>query len=70
MVKAETDRKTQKGFQMTKNFEEWCDEFDRIASKEGAGDYTKKCGRESFKEMFEDGLSPDDAWLEEKLAGI
>jgi hypothetical protein len=53
------------------NFDEWCDEYDKIAAAEGAGEsYTKACGRDAFKQAFDDGETPAEAWLEEKLAGV
>lgn len=52
------------------SFEEWCDEYDKIAAAEGAGEYTKQCGRECFRQTFDDGETPADAWHDEKLAGL
>jgi hypothetical protein len=49
-------------------FEEWCDQLDWIAYNEyGFKDphVTVSCGREYYKDYFEDKLTPRDAFLED-----
>lgn len=56
------------------SFDEWLAAIDTLADAEGARgkdgrSYTQMTGRDCWKEGFDDGLSPDDAWSEEKFAG-
>lgn len=51
------------------SFEDWCAELDRIAKADGVeNSYTESCGPESFRDVFDDGMSPQDAWDEEVYA--
>ena len=55
-------------------FEEWLAAIDALSDAEGARSedgrsYTEMTGRDCWRDAFDDGLSPQDAWSEEKLAG-
>ena len=43
-------------------FEQWWKQLQSIGEKEG---YPIDYGKEAFKEMYEDGLSPQEAFWEE-----
>ena len=53
---------------MNMTFEQWCNELDRIAHFEyGMKDehLTLSCGREYYRNYYEDNLPPRDAFLED-----
>ena len=53
---------------MNMAFEQWCNELDRIAHFEyGMKDehLTLSCGREYYRNYYEDNLPPRDAFLED-----
>lgn len=57
------------------NFNEWLASVDVLADAEGARcsdgrSYTEMTGRECWREAYDDGVTPQAAWSEEKLAGI
>lgn len=51
-------------------FEEWQKEFDDLARADGyeEGSYVENCGKEDFEEACANGMSPQEAWDEEKSA--
>lgn len=54
-------------------FKEWLAEIDKLASKAGAFDdptksYVGQTGDECWRTMWEDGMSPSEAWAEEEDA--
>lgn len=56
-------------------FKEWLSAIDVLADAEGGRgkdgrSYTQATGTDCWREAFDDGLSPADAWHEEKLAGV
>lgn len=48
-------------------FDRWCDDVDRIFMEKCDIDFslTKDTGREHWRDMFDDGTSPEDAVWEE-----
>lgn len=51
------------------NFEQYVAEIQKLAEAAGAADPGKPyCEAEAWREAFEDGLSPADAWSEEVSA--
>lgn len=50
-------------------FEEWCDELNKLSAAEpnryGEGDLIKICGAECWRQYYDDGYSPQDAWDED-----
>lgn len=55
-------------------FTEWLDAIDALADAESARgpdgrSYTQATGAECWLDAFEDGMTPDEAWSEEKIAG-
>ena len=53
----------------TLSFDQWCDEYDKIA-REFLGDatlsYTREAGRDSYREHYDAGETPADAFTEER----
>lgn len=51
------------------SFEEWCDKFDADMRRFGVeGSYTDITGKETWREYFEDGDTPEDAASNERQA--
>jgi hypothetical protein len=49
------------------SFEEWLEELDRLAQAEGLeGSYVEQTGTECWLESYELGVTPAEAWEEEK----
>lgn len=56
---------------MDLKFDQWLNEIDRLARAEGnEGSYTKMTGADAWIESYNDGMSPADAWYEEKASGL
>jgi hypothetical protein len=56
-------------------FEEWLEAINDLAAADGAVSdpgiaYTDMTGAECWRASFDDGLSPEEAWDEEKAAGV
>lgn len=52
-------------------FQQWLCEIDRLAAVEGcATPYTQQTGSECWREQFEAGVTPAEAWREEKYCGM
>jgi len=50
--------------------EDFCLEVDRLAASEGATDYTNMTGGpQMWRERFEQGMTPHEAWEDEKAVG-
>lgn len=59
---------------MEMTFEEWLKQIDALALKRGAVDegksYTDMTGHECWREMYDDEMTPEDAWGEEEWAAV
>jgi hypothetical protein len=52
-------------------FEDWLAAVDALADENGGSfpSYTQMTGVECWREAYDDGLTPDEAWSEEMWAG-
>lgn len=51
-------------------FELWLAELDALAAAEGCDTpYTQQTGPECWRESYDDGMTPAEAWAEEKYYG-
>ena len=47
-------------------FTEWLEQLQSVCTRHGwPEDYVSQCGSEAWREMFEDGLTPKEAFYEE-----
>ena len=49
-------------------FGQWQAELDALASAEGCANYTEQTGSECWESSYNDGMTPAEAWAEEKSA--
>jgi hypothetical protein len=53
-----------------KAFRTWLSEVDALAAAEGCEkSYTRQTGPECWREAYDGGMSPAEAWAEEKYCG-
>ena len=52
------------------DFETWIAKIDELAAKDNAhpGSYVAQTGTECWRAMYDDGMTPEEAWSEEVYA--
>ena len=51
------------------SFDDWLVELGNLARKEECSDYVGWTGVECWRDAYDDGLTPAEAWRQEKEAG-